>query len=174
MYENTNNESILLLYAAAHQKIKILIVTCFLRGWSQSSFHSREAEVIHGLCLPCLWLHRKPTGRVSEKTNHPIFISSMWDNWCSCCRCLKRRKDVLDCVLFESTEVFATWKWQTLFLRLDQVGGVVILVKVTFTELSWNHLVSWSFPSTILIKIIKQIVKHDIFLWQLLWYKASY
>lgn len=32
MYESINNESIL-LYAAAHQKIKIFIITCLLRSW---------------------------------------------------------------------------------------------------------------------------------------------
>lgn len=53
-----------------------------------------------------------------------------------------KAKEGLDCVLFESTEVFATWNWQTLFIRLDQVGGGVILVEVTFADLFWNHLVS--------------------------------
>lgn len=76
MYENINNESILLFYAAAHQKIKILIITCFLRSWWQSSFHSREAEVTHG---PCAWLAHGYTGNIQggfQKKQTTQFLSA--------------------------------------------------------------------------------------------------
>lgn len=53
-----------------------------------------------------------------------------------------KAKEGLDCVLFEPTEIFASWNWQTLFIRLDQVGGGVILIEITFAKLSWDHLVS--------------------------------
>lgn len=123
-----------------------------------------EKQKWHTAPVPALPMATQETREGFSKNKQPHFYQQHVGKLMFLLSVFKA-KEGLDCVLFEPTEIFASWNWQTLFIRLDQVGGGVILIEITFAKLSWDHLVSWSFPSIMLIKIINLIVIHDIFLW---------